>query len=365
MADAIAETGSAARSVGTLNAVDNGSLASFPLPAQRFDRRQWRSLTIACPDTKTQLHVESLQLHPQAVATHARSMWIWQAGSWQRQPNDVLSLAAKYGASQLFISIPVAGGRVSAPGRLSAFIGLATRRGVKVWSVDGDPRMVLPSEYKAAAARASAYLAFNASHPETPIAGLQFDVEPYLLPDHDPASPNWEETYLGLARDLRRAAGSLPLEFVVPFWWAEKETLLDRLAEHANSLCVMDYRTDRAEIASFAAPFLDWGNRHRKRVRIALESGPVGIEVQRRYTKAGEGELWLATTESMPILLLLNRPFPNPAGPSYKLSGSRVFDGSATSFLGDSARLLSLLPALESDFAAWRSFAGIALHEVK
>ncbi|TFW05978.1 hypothetical protein E4K72_10660 [Oxalobacteraceae bacterium OM1] len=49
----------------------------------------------------------------------------------------------------------------------------------------------------------------------------------------------------------------------------------------------------------------------------------------------------------------------------FRLADSRQFDGSATSFHADRARLEQLLPGLERDFAAWPTFGGVALHEYR
>jgi hypothetical protein len=366
LADTALAAGDTAYRIGTLSATPRLHALALPLPGKGFDRSSWQSVTIACPNEASQLRLDGLRLLPQpSGSTPPRASWVWNADAWQQQPDEVIARATRYGIRLLFISIPANAGKVAAPEKLASFIERAAAHGIAVWSVDGDPHMVLPQEQSAAVRRVRAYAAFNATHPATRIGGLQFDVEPYLLPGYDNASGEWEARYLDLARALHRAAGSLPLEFVVPFWWGDKAALLDRLAPYASGLSVMDYRTDAAEILRFGAPFLDWGNSHRKQVRIALESGPVEAESRRRYVKATSGELWLIQADRTKLLLLLKEAQPNPAGPAFRLAGSTLSDVCATSFMGDAARLKKLLPELESDFSAWDSFAGLALHEVR
>jgi hypothetical protein len=168
-----------------------------------------------------------------------------------------------------------------------------------------------------------------------------------------------------MARALHAAAAGMPLEFVVPFWWWDKRELLDGLAAAAEGLAVMDYRTDPDQIVRFALPFLDWGTRHGKRVRIALEAGRVAPELQRRYVRAepgAAGSLLLAQAGATQALVLLRQPVQAASAPLYRLSGERTLDGSATSFHGRREDLRALLPALEREFSAWPGFAGIALH---
>lgn len=366
LTDAAHAANETATAIGTLAATNGGSEHRFALPTASFDRAQWRSITIACPSGAAQLQLDGMRLLPlPSSPVSARASWVWNAGAWQQQPDDVIARADKYGIRLLFLSIPLHAGKVDAPERLAAFIARAASHGIAVWSVDGDPHMVLPQEHAAAVQRLRAYAAFNTRHPDTRIAGFQFDVEPYLLPGYDNASREWEAGYLALARALHRAAGGVPLEFVVPFWWGDKVALLDGLAPYASGLSVMDYRTAANEIYRFGAPFLDWGSVHRKQVRIALESGPVAPETRRRYVKAASGELWLVQTGQHTLLLLLNEARPNPAGTAFRLPGSTVSNVGATSFAGDSVRLQKLLPELETDFSAWDAFAGIALHEIR
>jgi len=158
----------------------------------------------------------------------------------------------------------------------------------------------------------------------------------------------------------------------VPFWWDGKTALLDGLAPLVDALAVMDYRTDPSQIAEFAVPFLDWGTRHRKQVRIALEAGEIAPETQRRYVRAAAGEpgqLLRLRLDGQQVLVLLREALPagDTAGAElFRLQSTREIDGSATTFHQDKPALLRLLPGLEADFSAWdNAFGGMALHEYR
>jgi hypothetical protein len=126
----------------------------------------------------------------------------------------------------------------------------------------------------------------------------------------------------------------------------------------------MDYRTDPKEVYRFAVPFLDWGVAHAKRVRVALESGPVDTETSWQYTKASSGELWLRKVDGISLVLVLNEPAPNPGGLAFRHTQTRFNDGSATTFRSNPGRLMSLLPTFERDFSGWAAFGGMSLHEL-
>jgi hypothetical protein len=221
-----------------------------------------------------------------------------------------------------------------------------------------------------------AYAAYkSAAEPAARLAGLQFDVEPYLLPGDGAGKADWDARYLAMAHTLRGAAGGLRLELVVPFWWDRKTALLDGLAPLVDALAVMDYRTDRAQLTAFAIPFLDWGARHGRQVRIALEAGAIAPETQRRYVRAdaGEaGELLRLRVGNQQVLAVLREavaaaPDADAAhADAFRLQSTREIDGSATTFHRDKPALLRLLPALEADFGAWGdAFGGMALHELR
>lgn len=299
-----------------------------------------------------------------ALPIPARASWVWQAGIWSTQGEALLAQAVRHNIKVLFITVPFAHGAIAGPGALAAFIESAARQGVRIWAVEGDPEMVVPGEHAATVRRLAAYAAYNGAAPAAArLHGVQFDIEPYLLPDYAQAPALWDSRYLALVRALRQAAGALPLELVVPFWWNEKSTLLRAIAPLVDGLCVMNYRTEQEQIVRLATPFLEWGARHGKPVRIALESGPLAPETEWRYQAAQHGELWHVPFERAHFLLLLKQPQPNPGGAAYRRAGQRTLDGSATTFAASPARLLQLLPTLEAEFSAWPSFGGIALHE--
>ncbi|KQQ96770.1 hypothetical protein [Massilia sp. Leaf139] len=365
-ADAASAARESAHGLGTLAAA--GREAALPLP-EALDRAGWRQFVLQCPAQAATLSLDYLTLEPlPAMVKNAqpRAAWIWERTAWRDGADALLAWAGREGVRELFIVVPLDGARVREPARLAAFVRRAGRVGIAVTAVEGDPHMVLPSQRAATVDRARAYAAYNrAAKLEERLRAMQFDVEPYLLDDAvlDPKAHDRE--YLAMAGALHAAAGGMPLEFVVPFWWDDKRALLDQLARVSDGLAVMDYRTDPEQIVRFAVPFLDWGTRHGKRVRIALEAGRVAPELQRRYVRAEANEagtLLLARAGEAQALVLLRQPVTQAAGTLYRLSGERRLEGDATSFHGDREGLRKLLPALERDFSAWPSFDGIALH---
>jgi hypothetical protein len=354
--------------VGTLAAQDTSARLALP---PRLDRAAWRQFVLLCPATQASADVTALALEPAPTPKERpRSTWVWRPGDWIDGGPALLDWAAAQGIHELFITVPLKdGSAVRAPDLLADFVRAAGKRAIVVYSVDGDPHMVLAGEVPAVVKRVQAYAAYNAAQPpEARLGGVQFDVEPYLLPDTVLPAARRDAAYIDMARAVKAATGSaLTADFVVPFWWGRNQALLDALAPYADIVTVMDYRTDRDQIVDFAIPFLDWAGAHGRRVRIALEAGSIDPEVQRRYVRAasGPGDLLAVDVGGRQVLALLRQPLAAPDARLYRLQSTRAIDGSATTFHTDKAALLRLLPGLEATLGAWDGFGGIAIHELR
>jgi hypothetical protein len=376
-ADSAAAAKETALDLGALPAHATALPLKLALPAA-LEPAGWRHFVLQCPAQAASLSLDALAIEPDpapAGKAAARSTWVWKAADWRERGAALLDWAAAQGVRELFVTVPFKDDKVREPARLAAFIRAAGSRGIRVLSVDGDPHMVLPEHQPALARMVRAYAAYNASmEPAARLAGLQFDVEPYLLAEYGAGKADWDARYLAMAHTLRDAAGSLRLELVVPFWWDGKTALLDGLAPLVDALAVMDYRTDPGQVTAFAVPFLDWAARHGKQVRIALEAGEIAPETQRRYVRlvsdggAGEAaDLLRVRIGGQQVLALLREPAAAALDTEgFRLQSTREIDGSATTFHKDKPAMLRLLPALENDFSAWGdAFGGMALHELR
>lgn len=357
-----------------------GNATQLALP-NGLERAGWRQFVLLCPNRQASLRIASLTLAPaapRAAASMARATWVWRPVDWIENGAALLDWAAGQDIHALFMTVPLkdrADGAgtstksVRNPELLADFVRRADARGIRVLSVDGDPHMVLESEVPNVVQRVQAYAAYNAQvAPQARLAGVQFDIEPYLLPEAVLPAAQRDARYLAMAHALKAAAGELQLEFVVPFWWGGKQALLDGLASSADALAVMDYRTDPSQAYDFAVPFLDWASAHGKRVRIALEAGAIEPEVQRRYARAGAGEagdLQVFEVDGRRVLALLRAPVTAPDAQLYRLQSTREIDGSATTFHRDKGALVRVLPQLEADFGAWDGFSGMAVHGLR
>ena len=335
----------------------NGRFAVSEVILPQAEAPAPRVVTPSLPVSSEAKHAETLP--------RTRAAWFWSPARWLEAPEKIFASQQENGLRRIYITVPVEQGAVRHPDELAAFIRQAHLRDLAVWAVFGDATSVLPEGRESSAQMASAYAAFNRQS-EARLDGLQLDIEPYLLPGYRLDPSGWQVRYLDAVRYIHAAAPQLALDLALPFWWGAEagggQAFLAGLAGTVDSLTVMDYRTNAAEIIRFAEPFLEWGQRHRKKVFVALEALHIPDEGRRHFQSASSGELWHFVLAGREVLLLLDKPARLAQGRGFRFTHSSRFAGSSVSFYGRTPELMALLPSLEGHFKKWTSFAGMALH---
>ncbi|HEY8566904.1 MAG TPA: hypothetical protein VIL65_15510 [Beijerinckiaceae bacterium] len=330
-------------------------------------------LVAACPATAGEATILDLRLEhrlPKVTPSVSRALWAWRPERWRDQPEALLDALTAKGADRVFVTLTIeeAGGVAHAEA-LARFVERAQGRGIAVVAVEGDPAMALAAGRTVALARLAAIAAYQrAAPPGARLAGIQYDVEPYLLPAFAEDAPGvlrgWAETIDALA-----AAAPAELDMVVPFWLAGDRdaaaSVLPALARVAGRVTVMAYRTEAAAIQAAATGFLAWGERVGRPVVIALEAGPVDDEATRVFAPAARGTLHLvATRDGRRIAALLDAEREGQPSAVLRLEREVPAPGAWVSFLGDEARLTATAASVAPGLAAWSSFAGFAWHGV-
>lgn len=297
-----------------------------------------------------------------------KSAWFWSPALWLEVPEKIFNVKQKLGINRIYITVPSNNGAVSQPADLRKFIARAYTQNLQVWAVLGDKSAVTTAGVATFLNASAAYSAFNEeSRSPEKLAGLQLDIEPYLISGYaqDPAA--WLSKYSDVINNIHLTVPNLPIDIVLPFWFDPATPLiakmLDEVADSINRITVMDYRTEPEQIRRKASPFFDWGNRYKKAIDIALETLPMPQEERRSYQQAEAGELWRIQLADKTVILLLKNARASEAGViSYRATHARLVDGTDISFYKNKEKLWALLPLLQSDFSAWPSFSGLAIH---
>lgn len=297
---------------------------------------------------------------------HTRAAWFWSPDIWQQTPQRIFDAQAKFGLERIYISLSFVEQQVTHVKELELFLRTAHERSLQVWVVLGDPHAVLDDQrpYFLKLVKAIEELTFEGE--KINIDGLQLDIEPYLLPGYHLNPEVWLKKQAETVVAVAKAAPSLMLDMVIPFWLnpdlKEGGELLSAVQANLSSLTVMNYRTDMDQIEHLADTFLVWGNRFKKTVYIALEFQPMPDQELRVYQSSNQGELWRVDFESFQVLILLKNPQSLNNEKGYRFSHLRQVSGSETSFFKNAEGLKELVIKIENRFSHSSSFAGVALH---
>lgn len=242
----------------------------------------------------------------------------------------------------------------------------------------GDRDDVLPGNSLQLLARTQAYLAFNAAQrADGRLAGIQLDIEPYLLPGFALGGDYWRQRYVETVLEVRTAiAGQLPLDLVMPVWWGTHANwgsrVLSALALPGISFTVMNYRTNLQQLRAGALPFLAFAQASGNAVTMALETGRIGVvggsgnvrNETRQYFEAtaGAGELWQFDFAGTTLLVLFDQRQQALPGRAYRRHSEVVFDTGAISFAQARNDWHEVAAQLEAEWQVWLSFAGLAIH---
>ncbi len=324
---------------------------------------------LLCPRVAGTLHLSALALEPATLREAPRSAWAWKPIEWRNAPEKLIAAAAARGVDRLHVAVDVANGQVRDAAALGRFIRLARARGLSVDAVEGDPRMVRPAGRDHALQRAAAIGRYQRSAPAAArFAGVQYDVEPYLLPEFGADRAGTLRAWSALMRDAAKLVGKI--DVVVPFWLTEGDdgaAALDAVAPHVARVTVMAYRTEPAGVVAAAEPLLAWGARHGVPVRVALEMGRLPDETEERFRpidrKAQDGgDLVLLPVGDKVAALLLREGAAVREGKALARAGTAQVRAERLSFMGDAGRMAAAAETLRGPLSAWPSFAGFAYH---
>lgn len=329
-----------------------------------------RDLVLVCPPDAAEADIHSIIIAPEfpPEPRGEAGTWIWQPRTWIERPDAVVDLVEKARLERVYLQLHVEDGMVAEPQALSALVERLGDSDVAVHAVEGDPAMATARGRENALARAAAIARYQAGAPPgARLAGLQFDIEPYLLEDY---SSDAAAVWRGWAESITRLAEEwdAPVSVVVPFWMLGEEsgrTAIETARHAISQIVVMVYRTAPDEVFALSEPWLSWGAAHDSPIAIALENGPLPIELHQTYVRAETGPLILSYRDGEGrITLLSDHIRASDDRTVYALSHETQVNPARISFMNDRRQLSDVRSRLSRLFGAWPSFDGFMLHEL-
>ena len=249
-----------------------------------------------------------------------KAMWLWETRRLLAAPGEVERLVAfveTHGFTDLFVQVPYAppeGEHWSAtwdePG-LARLTGALRGAGARTHALDGAAWYARPVWHDRVLATLDQLAAFNARvPPESRLAGVRYDIEPYLLPEFE--GRHREKVlrdYVSLLSRIaaRTRTAGLELGVDVPFWFDARDEVTgewaapldggpvsDAIMDIVDNLGLMDYRTaawGADGVIAHASGELAAAAARGKQVLIGLETVPLPDETLMIYD-AGARSRW-------------------------------------------------------------------------
>lgn len=186
-------------------------------------------------------------------------VWVWRYREAIEDPGAILSTCRRHSLSRVMIQMPAS---EDGPEIWRAYVRLLiTLRegGIEVVALDGYPEAIYDPQQLAGKVRRL----FGLVEPHL-LAGVQLDIEPYLLPGFldDEAGPI---QYLNAIDLIKEMIGQRThLSVVMPFWLTtvavRGHPLAFAVMDRVDEVAVMSYRTDLDEVKSFSDDTLRYGD---------------------------------------------------------------------------------------------------------
>jgi hypothetical protein len=124
----------------------------------------------------------------------------------------------------------------------------------------------------------------------------------------------------------------------------------------------MAYRTATGEVTALSEPWLAWGTLNQLPISIAIENGPLGVEVHRTFVRAETGSLQLTEGRTATVSLLA-KPVPVRQGElAYAFHHETRINPTRISFMNNRDKLAVARTELARLLVAWPSFDGLMIH---
>ena len=247
------------------------------------------------------------------------------------------------------------------------FFARARQAGIEVLALDGPPDSIHEPQRLAEKIRKVLALVEPGA-----LAGIQLDIEPYLLPGFF-ADESGPRRYLDAIDVFREAIGGRTrLSMVVPFWLTAKTVggrpLGFAVMDRADEVAVMSYRTILDELEEIADDTLRYGELIGTPVWLVVETTSLPVEQRVILTRDPRPDLAAAVFDYDTHRLDL-APFPTTATDGHRRDWFRVHHRITVrperlTFAGHSRSAVTAAVQALQRVVLQRSFAGVLIHDL-
>lgn len=336
----------------------------WPQIGQQLDLWQLAALVLTTDDASARLTLQQFTVTQEQPAATPRGAQIgfsiWDYRAAVTDPEHVLSTCRCQGCARILIQMPSLSDDEALWTAYAKFFVKAQRAYIEAMALDGYPEAIQDPRKLADKVERLLHLV----EPRA-LAGVQFDIEPYLLPGFF-GDESVSRHY------LEAIGGRTPLSLVMPVWWTSP-TVGDRpfafaVMDRVDEVAVMSCRTNLAELAAIAADTLRYGDLIGTSVWLAIETTPLPVErrvILRRDLRPGRADAVLDYDQQRLELT----PLSAPAADSHLRDWFRVHHRITVkperlTFAGRPRAKVSTAVKTLLNTVSHRSFAGVLNHDL-
>ncbi|AZK47010.1 hypothetical protein [Paenibacillus lentus] len=208
----------------------------------------------------------------------AKATWLWDTRLVENHTEDIIEFAKEQGVTIIFLQI---GNEVN-DASYRRFVAAANKAKVEVHALNGHPEWALRERRKEATRFLNWVKQYNKeSRPEERFAGVQFDVEPYLLTSWSTEQEAMVEQWMESARVWVESAqrDQLKIGAALPFWLngieheelGEGRDLRQWMVDKFDYVAIMAYRDAAEAIYEVARATLEEADEQNKQVWVGVE----------------------------------------------------------------------------------------------
>lgn len=247
---------------------------------RQMDLRQLTAVVVVTDDSQARLVLEQfeLSLPPAPLPRPVQiGFWVWGYRAAAADPDTVIAACQRQACSRILIQMPALSDGDALWMDYARVFSLAQQAGIEALALDGYPEAIQDPRPLAQKIRKLLPLVKPRA-----LAGIQLDIEPYLLPGFfgDDSGPHRYLEAIDILREV--IGGRTPLSIVIPFWLAAKTVggrpLGFAVMDRADEVAVMSYRTNLDELVEIADDTLRYGDLVGTSVWLALETTVLPVE---------------------------------------------------------------------------------------
>lgn len=230
---------------------------------------------------------------PQAHANNGdtKALWVWdfyEAAANSDKITQLLDFLKAHNFNMIFIgtknTLP------DQPLTYNELIQRAHEEGIQVFAVVGRANWALEGSHRDALAELRQVLSYNQKYPLNKFDGIQFDIEPHILPEYKTKRGSVCYQFIQLLKKIAAEidASGDPLEFdaAIPWWYAsgenpvivetggERKALSYFVLDIVDSASIMSYRTTADRQIRATQEVADYAAEVGKKIYVSSETKP-------------------------------------------------------------------------------------------